>query len=91
MKSRFFAIFAGGVVLVAASCSKPRLPGPQPYPVHGKVVYRGQPAKGFRVTLYPLYEQGKLRFAPAAMTDAKGEFRVRSYHPDDGTPRASMP
>jgi hypothetical protein len=88
MRSKFLPFSVGLLLLMAAGCRKaPPLPGPQPYPVHGKVVYRGQPAKGFRVTFYPLFEQGKLRFAPAATTDATGEFRLRSYHPDDGAPK----
>jgi hypothetical protein len=74
------------VLLVPAGCSKTPLPGPQPFPVHGKVVYRGQPAKKFRVAFCPLFEQGKLRFAPSAVTDETGEFRLRSYGPDDGAP-----
>ena len=86
MNSRLLHGWLAIVLLLPASCSKPPLPGPQPYPVQGKVLYRGQPAKGCRVTFYPLYEQGKLKFAPSAVTDEKGEFRLRSYHPDDGAP-----
>ncbi len=73
-------------LLAPAGCSSRPLPGPQPYPVHGKVLYQGQPAKGWRVAFYPLSEQRKLRFAPAAVTDDKGEFRLRSYAPGDGAP-----
>jgi 5-hydroxyisourate hydrolase-like protein (transthyretin family) len=87
MKSRFLSICAGAAVLIATGCGKPPLPGPPPCPVHAKVVYRGQPAKGFRVTFYPLFKQGKTRFAPAALTDAVGEFRLQSYHRDDGAPK----
>ena len=54
--------------------------------MHGKVLYQGQPAKGWRVAFYPLSEQGKLKFAPSAVTDDKGEFRLRSYSPGDGAP-----
>jgi hypothetical protein len=74
-------------VFVLAGCSGPEpLPGPQPHPVHGKVVYRGQPAQGFRVAFYPLGQQDGPTFAPSAMTDQKGHFRLRSYQPDDGAP-----
>ena len=73
-------------LLLSASCSKPKLPGPQPYPVHGKVLYQGQPARRFRVVFYPLVEQKKLRFAPAAITDENGEYRLGSYASADGAP-----
>ena len=79
------ALFAC-LLLVATSCGKSSYPGPRPYPVHGKVTYQGQPAKKFRVTFYPLKEFEKVRFAPAAVTDENGEFRLRSYDPDDGAP-----
>ena len=74
------------VLLLSASCSKPALPGPKPYPVSGRVVYRGQLAKGFRVAFHPLGNQGKKIFAPSAMTDQDGAFRLQSYAPDDGAP-----
>jgi hypothetical protein len=72
--------------IALAGCSEPPLPGPPPQPVRGKVVYRGQPAEGFRVTFYPLGGQSGPRFAPAAVTDRNGEFRLQSYQPDDGAP-----
>ncbi len=83
-RSLYFGLVA--MSILAASCSKPPLPGPQPHPVHGSVMYRGQPAKGFRVIFYPLSEQGKRKFAPSAITNDSGEFRLCSYHPDDGAP-----
>ena len=65
----------------------PRPPSrPQVHPVSGKVLYRGQPAKGLRVTFNALGDQGKLRFAPAAITDDKGEFQLHSYGTNDGAP-----
>ena len=29
---------------------------------------------------------GRAQFAPSAVTDDNGEFRLQSYHPDDGAP-----
>ncbi len=87
MKIRFVLPFCLVLtLLVSASCSKQPLPGPPPHPVHGKVIYKGQPAKRFCVVFTPLDATWKVKFAPAAMTDEKGEFRLRSYHPDDGAP-----
>jgi hypothetical protein len=68
MRSTFVYFALAAMSILAASCSKTPLPGPQPHPVHGKVVYRGQPAKGFRVIFYPLGEQGKRKFAPLPTT-----------------------
>jgi len=74
-------------LLVLVGCSQPEsLPGPQPYPVSGKVVYRGQPAAGFRVAFHPLSEWGGPRFAPSGITDENGEFQLHSYAEDDGAP-----
>ena len=38
------------------------------------------------MTLYPLKEFEKARFAPAAVTDENGEFTICSYQPGDGAP-----
>jgi hypothetical protein len=82
-----FALFCSTVVLcLLASCSKPPLPGPQPHPVHGKIVYRGQPAKGFRVTFHTTMAWKGAQFRPSGMTDENGEYRLRSYQSDDGAP-----
>jgi hypothetical protein len=64
----------------------PALPGPQPYPVQGQVTYQGKPAAGFRVSLFPLFEQSGPKFAPSALTDASGNFELQSYQPGDGAP-----
>jgi hypothetical protein len=72
--------------LFVSGCGKPPLPGPKPYPVHGKVMHRGQPAKGFRVAFHPIDAQWNVRFSPSAVTDENGEYRLRSYHPGDGAP-----
>lgn len=73
--------------LLLSGCTESRaLPLPPRHPVSGKVLYRGQPARGFRVTFHPLQEMSQLQFAPAAITDAEGNFRLRSYEPDDGAP-----
>jgi hypothetical protein len=86
MQLRFPSFMLAIFLFFSAGCEKAPLPGPIPYPVQGKVIYKGQPAKGFRVAFYPLGEQGKLGFAPSAVTDEKGEFHLSSYAPDDGAP-----
>ncbi len=76
-----------GLATALAGCSEPPpLPGPQPHPVRGKVVFQGQPARGFRVAFYPLDDREGPRFAPSAITDSNGEFRLQSYEREDGAP-----
>jgi hypothetical protein len=48
------------------------------------VTYQGQPAVGFRVSFYPLFEQRGPKFAPSALTDSSGRFELQSYQPGDG-------
>ena len=73
--------------LAVLGCSKtPELSLPPRHPVQGKVLHRGQPAKGFRVTFHPQGDFGPLQFAPSAITAADGSYRLRSYDPDDGAP-----
>jgi 5-hydroxyisourate hydrolase-like protein (transthyretin family) len=87
MKSHLPCLYVTIVLLLTTGCSKPSpLLGPAPHPVHGKVIYQGKPARGFRVTLYPLQEFEKAKFAPSAVTDDNGEFTIRSYQPSDGAP-----
>lgn len=74
-------------LLVAIGCGKPAAPDlPAPHPVHGKVTYTGKPAQNFRVTFHRVGEQAGPAFAPSAVTDAAGEYRLQSYHPGDGAP-----
>jgi hypothetical protein len=73
--------------LALGGCSESLEPQlPLRHPVQGKVIYRGQPASGFRVTFHPLQDIGQLKFAPSAITEKDGSFRLRSYEPDDGAP-----
>jgi hypothetical protein len=73
--------------LVLAGCgSQAKLPGPQPHPVHGKVIYQGKPAAGFRVSFNLVAEREGPRFSPTALTNESGEFQLRSYHENDGAP-----
>src|ERR1700704_237909 len=73
--------------LLFAGCGGPaKLAGSPPQPVHGRVLYQGKPAAGFRVSFNPLAEQEGPRFAPAASTNENGEFQLRSYHENDGAP-----
>lgn len=87
MSNRAFHGLAAATVLLAAGCgAKSVSPGPPAFPVHGKVIYKGKSAAGFRVVLHPLTQQSGPSFAPSAITDEKGEFRLGSYQDGDGAP-----
>lgn len=73
----------------AAGCSNTNREtpdGPSPFPVHGKVMYKGKPAEGFAVAFHPNTPWDGVQFAPSALTDAKGEFQLHSYGENDGAP-----
>jgi hypothetical protein len=58
------------------------------YPVSGRVTVKGSPAEGARVVFYGATPDltGPGTPAPVGTTDANGEFRLRSYDPEDGAP-----
>jgi hypothetical protein len=60
----------------------------QVYPVSGKVTVNGQPVEGAEVVFYGATPDltGPGTPAPVGTTDANGEFRLRSYDPEDGAP-----
>lgn len=81
------ACFPWLLLLVAAlGCDAPEPIGPAAQSVQGSVVYQGKPASGFRVTFYPQFDIGPRQFAPSAMTDAEGNFKLTSYQAEDGAP-----
>jgi hypothetical protein len=58
------------------------------YPVSGRILVRGAPAAGAQVIFYPVSEELRKPGMPIpeAMTDANGEYQLRSYEPNDGAP-----
>jgi hypothetical protein len=60
----------------------------QVYPASGQVTVNGQPAAGAQVAFYGATPEltGPGTPAPAATTDENGEYRLRSYDPEDGAP-----
>ena len=82
-------VFGPGVVvlaavsLVTASC---RSQGPRLYPVHGKVLFKGEPAVGARVIFHPRNDADLRAPHPAGVAGADGTFTLTSFQPDDGAP-----
>jgi hypothetical protein len=75
-------------MLTVAGCTKVREGRVRVYPVSGKVTSKGQPVEGAEVVFYGATPDltGPGTPAPAGITDANGEFTLRSYVPDDGAP-----
>ncbi len=74
------------VCLITGCFTAPSNPGPPPHPVQGRVLFQGQPAAGFAVAFHPINEWEGAQFSPSAVTDANGEFQLRSYREGDGAP-----
>jgi hypothetical protein len=55
------------------------------YPVRGRVLVNGKPAKDLVVLFNPKEEEAE-RLAPNAQTDANGEFQLSTYVEQDGAP-----
>jgi hypothetical protein len=85
-RGQFFP-FAVGLVLLVVGCAKDdgRI---DVYPVTGKVLVNGAPAEGAQVVFYPVAEELRKPGMPIpeAVTDANGQFILRSYDPNDGAP-----
>jgi hypothetical protein len=56
------------------------------YPVRGKVLFEGQPARGATLVLHPLGNSGANAIMPRAFVDRDGGFEVFTYAAGDGAP-----
>lgn len=73
------------VVALVTGCNfeSPRLPV---FPVTGKVTYKGQPADGAQVVLFPVNPDIAAEIAPSARVQKDGSFAITAYDPGDGAP-----
>jgi hypothetical protein len=88
MRISFFSVILISTLLVVAIGCGGGDGRVKVYPVHGKVLVKGQPASNARVVFYsaaPATPNQK-NPTPAGNTDANGEFRLESYQADDGAP-----
>jgi hypothetical protein len=87
MRYHFVCFATASVLLQCCGCGKDdgRI---EVYPVSGKVLVNDVPAEKAKVVFYPVSENLRQPGMPipSAHTDAVGEFRLRSYDPDDGAP-----
>jgi hypothetical protein len=81
-------IFVLAFLLIATGCSKVEDGRMEVFPVSGKVTVNGQPAAGAHVVFYGATPDltGPGTPAPDGTTDENGEYRLRSYDPEDGAP-----
>jgi hypothetical protein len=71
-----------------AGCSQSGVSKDTVYPASGKVLVRGTPAEGARITFYPVAE-GASRpgmAIPSGDVDSSGVYHLQSYLPGDGAP-----
>jgi hypothetical protein len=69
--------------LLTCSCGDGRKPA---FPVSGKVLHQGKPAKGAMVILHPLDDPDPKATKPNARAEADGSFRLNTYKTGDGAP-----
>ena len=74
-------LFIGAIVWVTGCGSKGQLDGL--VPGYGVILYDEEPLANATVTFHPVQQSGMSR-AATAMTDANGNFRLRTLQPDDG-------
>ena len=77
------------LMLAAAAAVGCRKPSPQfesrdTFPVEGRLLIQGKPAQGVQVFFHP--SDATQRGKPRGVTDAEGNFRLRTYHDGDGAP-----
>ncbi len=75
--------FAVGLLLEMASCRRNDRPV---FPATGKVLYKGKPAEGARVTFVSLSEKDAKRPRPGGEVGPDGTFRLSTYASYDGAP-----
>lgn len=59
------------------------------FPVRGKVLFKGQPIGGARITFHSL-PPGRISGNPFALTNSDGSFEVMTYRPNDGAPQGEF-
>ena len=77
------AVLLGLAALLPCSCDGGRKPA---FPVHGKVLRQGKPAKGALVIFHPLDDPDPQAIKPNARVEGDGSFQLSTYKAGDGAP-----
>jgi hypothetical protein len=71
----------GLAMLLCSGCGKGKIPGrPELFKVFGKVTFKEKPVEGATVVFVPQAHS----HAAMGVTDAKGNFQLQTYAPEDG-------
>jgi hypothetical protein len=81
-RHRAAALLLATVALVCPACSQDK----PCYPVHGKVLFDGQPVRGAILVFHPLDDPDPNAIKPRAFADREGNFKVTTFRADDGAP-----
>jgi hypothetical protein len=69
----------------ATSCSS-KAEGVKTYPAKGKLLWKGQPAEGAVVRLFPVGENDPAALTPTGRVGPDGEFTLTTFKANDGAP-----
>ncbi len=81
-------MLVGGLALGLTSCRHGNSGRPV-FPATGKVLYKGKPAQGARVTFVSLTDNDAKKPKPGAEVGGDGVFRLSTYASYDGAPPGS--
>lgn len=83
---RLFLALMPAILLLLAGCSGESFP--ETYAVTGVVMYQDRPVEGATVTLVPGDPKGR---SASGITDAKGQFSVKTYFTPEHRPEGALP
>jgi hypothetical protein len=83
LRRRFASRLLPVIAVICAGCSRS---GPTLYPVRGKILFEGQPARGATLVFHPLGNSDPNAVKPRAFVDRDGTFEVFTYAAGDGAP-----
>ncbi len=81
---RTLGLLAAAMTLMFSGCGGGSAPSRPQYAVHGKVLYRGQPAAEAIVVLHPVHQSDPPRYPPRGVTGKDGTFVIGSRLASDG-------
>jgi hypothetical protein len=83
-RSQQVATLLAALTVMSGCSSEPqRVPV---FPVTGKVTFKGKPADGAQVVLFPVNTENAAELAPSGKVGKDGTFSLTAYEPGDGAP-----
>jgi hypothetical protein len=81
--TRVVALLVPLGVVTGCNVEPPRVPV---FPVTGKVTFKGKPAEGAQVVLFPVNTENAAELSPSGTVRKDGTFALTAYEPGDGAP-----